>query len=407
MYSKPSIRFFLATTLSLGLALMLGANPGLLGNEVMAQNPQPPPTKINPFPKVSLVPLVILNVGLDNVAQPVFSPTGASRPAPEFFIPRNGSKEFTVTTSGGGEPTGHFSDSVPAGVLATAFQWAQNEVPAGNAVGRLRYSGCASCPASFTIQVRALSRDSVDTAIRLSLTASSGRPVVTGITRDGDDPTGQARFEIKFEHPTFDPTDSQVVATYASGLKYRLIPETNSQFADGRMQVTIPRLEVGRSVKVSLVNPYGSSSNSTVTLPEQNTDNPAFVQVNSSNEFPLSATVFGNPAFSVKHSNTGLTAESGTDEIPIQPLATASVCNKPDFIYLGAKATWLDDNDHPTSTLGTVTIGTQPPTNALLRSPNNIIHVNFTLNPLNRDKFLQVVFRGARVVGICSDRVIH
>src|SRR5260370_14451528 len=128
MYSKPSIRFFLATTLSLGLALMLGANPGLLGNEVMAQNPQPPPTKVNPFPKLSLVPLVILNVGLDNVAQPVFSPTGASRPTPEFLVPRNGAKEFTVTTSGGGDPTVRFSDSVPAGVPATAFQWEQDAV---------------------------------------------------------------------------------------------------------------------------------------------------------------------------------------------------------------------------------------------------------------------------------------
>src|SRR5260370_657215 len=128
MNRKPSIRFFLATALSAGLALMLGGNPGIFGNAVMAQNPQPPPTKVNPIPKLSLVPLVILNVGLDNVAQAVFSPTGASRPASEFLVPRNGSKEFTVTTSGGGDPTVRFSDSVPAGVPATAFQWEQDAV---------------------------------------------------------------------------------------------------------------------------------------------------------------------------------------------------------------------------------------------------------------------------------------
>src|SRR5205085_5741644 len=117
-----------------------------------------------------------------------------------------------------------------------------------------------------------------------------------------------------------------------------------------------------------------------VTLPEQRTENPPFVQVNSSNEFPDSAQLTGNPNFSVKHSNISLLAATGSDDITIQPLATTSACNKADFIYQGAKATWLDDQNRPTSTLGTVTITTQPPTNALLRSPNNRVHVSFTLN---------------------------
>jgi len=377
----------------------------MLSGAVLAQTPQPQP--INPLPKLSLVPLVILNVGLDNLAQPVSSPIGAARSAPEFFLPRNGSKEFSVTTSGGNVSV-HFSDSVPAGVSAGAFQWEQSEVPAGNAVGRLRYSGCPGCPSSFTIDIAALSRESVHTAIKITLTTSSGRPAITGITRASDAADGQPRFEIRFDRGTFDPAGSQVVATYPSGLKYRLIPDTNSQFANGEMNMTVPRLEVGRSIKVALVNEYGTSSSSTVILPEQRTENPPFVQVNSSNEFPNAAELVGNPNFSVKHSNISLLAASGSDDITVQPLATASVCNKPDFIYLGAKGTWLDDHDHPTTTLGTITIANQPPTNARLRSPNNHLHVNFTLNAgFNGDKFYQVAFSGVTVFGLCNDRVIH
>jgi len=408
MNSKPSIRCFLATTLTLGVALMLGGNPGLLGHEVLAQNPQPPLTKINPFPRVSVVPLVILNVGLDNVAQPVFSPTGASRPASEFLIPRNGSKEFTVTTSGGGEPTAHFLDSVPAGVPANAFQWVQNEVPAGNAIGRLRYSGCPGCPASFNLDIGAVSRDSVHTVVKINLTVSSGHPVVNSITEDDNgvvDGEIRPRFLIKFERSTFNPEDSQVIATYASGVRYRLIPNMLPGPGPGTMDVRIPRLEAGRSVKVSLVNEYGSV-NSTVTLPAQLNENPPFSTVNTS--------IVSNPVlptdrqFSVRHSNSGLLAIDGTDDNPIQPLATASACDRPDFIYTGAKVTWLDASGlHPTSEFGTVKITAQPPVNALLRAPNNKIRVSWTLNGLHVDTWYNVAFSGVAVVGICSDRVIH
>ena len=404
MNRKSSIRLFPATILSLGVALMLGVNLGIIGNEVRAQEPTTPTSQL---PKLSLVPLVIENVGLDNLAQPVTSPTGASRPTPEFFLPRNATKEFSVATSGG-NITVRFSNSVPAGVSASSFQWEQSEVPAGNAIGRLRYSGCPSCPATFTIEIGASSRETVHTVVKINLTTSTGRPAVTSITRNGDTNDGQPRFEIRFQRGTFDPADSQVVATYPSGLKYRLIPETSSQFANGDMNVPVPRLEVGRSIKIALVNPFGSSGNSTITLPEQLAENPPFVQVNSSNVSPDPAQVTGNPNFSVRHGNISLLAATGSDDITIQPLATTSSCNKADFIYQGAKATWLDDQNRPTTTLGTVTIGSQPPTNALLRSPNNRVHVNFTLNAgFNGDKFYQVAFIGVTVVGVCNDRIIH
>ncbi|HSP62981.1 MAG TPA: hypothetical protein VLQ90_08380, partial [Pyrinomonadaceae bacterium] len=207
MNSKPSIRFFLATALSVGIALMFGANSGIPGNEAIAQKPQP--TKPNNVPELSLVPLVILSVGLGNVSQPIGSPLGGPRPALEFLLPRfvpRGGSEFSVITSGG-NVTVHFSDGVPAGVPASAFEWEQIEVPAGNAVGRLRYKGCSSCPASFTIDIGASSRESVHTAVKINLTTSTGRPALTSIAPDGDDADGQPRFEIKFEGTTFDPAD--------------------------------------------------------------------------------------------------------------------------------------------------------------------------------------------------------
>src|SRR5215470_2764804 len=57
---------------------------------------QEPTTRVTNVPDLSLEPLVILNVSVDGVGQGVFSPTGLSRPTPEFFIPRNGSKTFVV-----------------------------------------------------------------------------------------------------------------------------------------------------------------------------------------------------------------------------------------------------------------------------------------------------------------------
>src|SRR5438552_5959394 len=274
----------IAIAFSVVVIILLGLHAGVITNPVIAQSPQPT-TQVTNVPKLSLVPLVIVNIGSGEIAFPVSSPTGAPRPIPEFFLPRNGSKEITVTTSGGNVKV-NFFNSVPPGVSATAFQWEQSSVPAGNAVGRLRYSGCASCPASFTLEVTASSNDIVHASAKITLTASSGRPVMNSITANGGDNI-EPRFEIRFQRSTFDTSDSQIVGTYASGLKYRLIPESNSQFTDGRMNVIVPRLEVDRTVRVALVNPYGSSGNTTVTLPQEGIiENPVFEQVNASGEFP-------------------------------------------------------------------------------------------------------------------------
>ena len=396
----------LAIAIGGAVAVCLGAGPEFVGNSVRAQSPQPV-SRVTNLPELSLVPLTLLNVGVDNLAQPLTSPTGISRGPAEFFLPRNfpkgGSKEVTLTTSGGNVSV-RFFDSVPAGVPATAFQWEQSELPAGNAVGRLRYNGCAGCPDSFTLHLSASSNNTVETSVKINLTTSSGRPVTTSVSADGGSDV-QPRFQIRFEPTTFETQDSQVVATYPSGLKYRLPVDSSSQLSQGIMRVVVPRLEVGRDVKLSLINPYGSSGGLSITLPQENSEHPIFEQVNASGEFPDSASV--NDTFSVKHSNSGLSAGSGSDDIPINPLATSSACDQRDFIYLSASATWLDNNDHPSSALGTVTIGRQPPANALLRTPNNVVHVNWTLNALTGDKFYQVAFRGVEVVGVCSERVVH
>src|SRR5690349_17637988 len=96
-----------------------------------AQEPTAPVTNV---PHLSLIPLTIVNIGSGEIAAPVSSPTGAPRPLPEFFLPRSDSKEITVTTSGGNLKV-NFFNSVPAGVPASAFQWEQATLPAGNAVG--------------------------------------------------------------------------------------------------------------------------------------------------------------------------------------------------------------------------------------------------------------------------------
>src|SRR5262249_26940957 len=148
-------------------------------------------------------------------------------------------------------------------------------------------------------------------------------------------------------------------------------------FGDGQVNVIIPRLEVDRNVKIALVNPYGSSGNSNVTLPKEGIiENPVFEQVNSSQVFPNSAQV--GDTFSVRQGNTGLTDISGTDDIPIQPLTSSSACNQRDYIYQGARVSWLGaqiNSDQPVTTPGPISVISQPPANALLRSPNNKIRV--------------------------------
>src|SRR5690242_21512963 len=73
------------------------SNPGALVIVIMltcvicvAQTPTPQPQQN--LPHLSLVPLTLLSVGLDDIARPLSSPTGVTFPTPEFFVPRNGTK---------------------------------------------------------------------------------------------------------------------------------------------------------------------------------------------------------------------------------------------------------------------------------------------------------------------------
>src|SRR5262249_26114119 len=105
----------------------------------------------------------------------------------------------------------------------------------------------------------------------------------------------------------------------------------------------------------------------------------------------------------------------------IQPLTSNSTCNQRDYIFQSAQVSWLADEvhvsnsgsvtgtvpDQPVTTPGPISIASQPPQNALLRSPNNKIRVSFTLKARFRDVFYQVLYKGVEVVGVCSDRVIH
>ena len=125
------------------------------------------------------------------------------------------------------------------------------------------------------------------------------------------------------------------------------------------MFVVAERLKADRNIQVFLRNGYGASSSTAVQLPlQQKENNPSFESVNSS-------TVFGsvgvNDNFSVKHTNSGAFAINGTDEITITPVQTGTTaCDQNDFIYIGASASWINGDGAPQSSLGTVTIASQP-----------------------------------------------
>jgi hypothetical protein len=112
------------------------------------------------------------------------------------------------------------------------------------------------------------------------------------------------------------------------------------------MFVVAERLKAERGIQVFLRNAYGASSSSAVTLPlQQKENNPSFECVNCS-------TVLGsvpvNDNFSVKHSNSGVTSITGTDEITITPLQTGTTpCDQNDFIYNGASASWIAGDGAP------------------------------------------------------------
>jgi len=369
----------------------------------VAQTPQPKPN----MPNLSLVPLTLVSVGLDDIAKPVSSPTGATFPTPEFFVPRNGTKTLDFITSGGSVNV-NFSNSVPPGVPGSAFEWVQQRVPAGNAIGHLRYNGCASCPASITLSVTASSNNTVHGTVKLNVTASSGKPQLTSISRSGGTEV-LPKFEVRFGAGTFDSSDSEVIANYGSNLKYRLIPDAASNFAGGSMLVVIPRLKASRNVQVLLRNPYGSSSSVGVELPVQQVENGP-LQFNCIN----CSTVFGDAhihdEYSVKHNNISPFDATGTDDITIAPLrSTQAPCDQPDVIYHTALVRWIHDDGYSgdSDDQGTVTVSSHPTTDQLLRSPQNKIQIAWRLKGFKGERWYQVMFGVIDVVGVCQNRVVQ
>lgn len=386
------------------VALMLCvASAGPAGSLALVQGPQPQP---KPGSQLGdLKPLALVNVSLDGVARPIgSSPTGTSFSTPEFAVPRSGVEKILEIRTKDGRSNVHFSRSPAAGVPQGVFAFIQESVPAPNAVGKLRFGNCtASCPSSITITVSATDPSGIVSGqLKLNLTASTGKPSLTSITRNGGTEI-RPRFEISFTEGTFDTSDSEVVATYAGNLKYRLIPENVSA---GTMFVVAERLKAERNIQVFLRNAYGSSNLFAVQLPlQQKENNPSFECVNCS---AVLGSVSVNDNFSVKHSNNGALSINGTDEITIAPLQTGTTpCDQNDFIYNGASASWINGDGAPLNNLGTVTIASQPPTNQLLRVSQSRITTSWTLNPFSVDRFYQVKFRGINVVGVCSKRVIQ
>jgi len=371
----------------------------------VAQTPTPQPQQN--LPHLSLVPLTLLSVGLDDIARPLSSPTGVTFPTPEFFVPRNGTKTLDFITSGGNLKV-NFSNSVPAGASASAFEWVQLSVPAGNAVGHLRYNGCASCPASINLSVTASSNNTVHGLVKLNLTASSGKPQITSISRSGGTEV-QPRYEVKFVAGTFDTTDSEVIANYGNSLKYRLTPNATSNFSGGSMLVVIPRLKASRNVQVLLRNPYGSSNSLGIELPLQQVENGP-LQFNCIN----CSTVFGDAnihdEYSVKHNNIGPLDATGTDDITIAPVRSGQTpCDQPDVIYHTALVRWIHDDGYSgdSADQGTVTVSSHPTTDQLLRSPENKIQIAWRLKGFKGERWYQVMFGVIDVVGVCQNRIVQ
>jgi hypothetical protein len=238
-------------------------------------------------------------------------------------------------------------------------------------------------------------------------TASTKKPDFLSISPRGG-PEIEAAYEIRFTPGTFQALDSEVVAVYDHGtFKYKLIPEKDSNIAGGIAHVKIPRLKIDRNVGVFLRNRLGVSLTKNVILPLQSTETglPRFECVNCSH-------VFGNgvynDAYSVKHTNSGVAQINGTDVITISPPNSGvPPCNSRDFIYAGSRASWLDpQTEKPVEGHGTVTVVAQPPVNALLRAPNHKVTLNWTLPGKHGDRFYQVFFEGAEILGVCPERVV-
>ena len=370
-------------------------------------------------PNLSLVPVALVNVGMDGAARAFKTPTGIQLPMPEFVVPRNGTKLFDIATSGGNVRV-NFSNSVPAGVPAGAFAWETASAPAGNAVGRLRYNGCASCPVSFTFGVTASSNGSDSGSIKLTLVASNSRPSISSVVLSRVPSQLEPEFRINFAAGSVDPSDTEIVARYAGNLLIRLTAVNPTNFANGIATVVIPRLALDRSVQVFMRNPYGSSSIFTVQLPAQSSENPGFGCVNCGGPAPPDGTLTSLKQttvlvpYTATHINIGPVTVSGTDEIGLQSIFSgndtsvrsgALPCGQVDFIYTGSRATWFDANGHPTTSPGTVSIVVQPPVNAPLRRPANNVRMAWTLNAFQGTKIYQIVASGAFVEGVCADRI--
>ena len=381
---------------------VLGGAPG--SRIVLAQKPVPPGTPVPTAPKLSLVPLKLISASVDGVAKGITSINNTPLPTPEFTVPRTVAKTIGFTTQDA-IGTVKFSHTLPSGVPASAFAWESETVAAG-AQGRLRYNGCASCPATITIGVHAAdTQHAADGQVRLTLTASTGRPAGVTVTNTGGS-AAQPEFQIRFTAGTFDLADSQIIATYAGGLKYRLLPDRSSNIAQGTIVAVIPRLKVDRNVQVALSNVYGAGT-ANVTLPAQPQEAPGPFECVNCSDVLNPATV--HDTFSVKHTNNGPLDASGSDDVTITPLQPAApACDQVDFVYTGAAVSWINpDTGAAISDVGTVAIASQPPANSALRAPQNVVHVTWTLKGLKGERWFQVAFRGVDVVGVCSNRVVQ
>jgi hypothetical protein len=229
-------------------------------------------------------------------------------------------------------------------------------------------------------------------------------------------------FRINFAAGSFDPSDTEIIAAYAGNLMIRLTPRSATTVTSVSATVVIPRLKIERSVQVFMRNPFGTSNQIAVQLPSQSTDNPSFGCVNCGGPAPPDG---ANPPhnqttvlvpFTASHFNIGPVTVRGTDEIGLQSITGGNdtsartgplPCGELDFIYTGARATWFDNNGHPTNSPGTVSIVGQPPVNAPLRRPNNNVRMAWTLNAFQGTHIYQIVATGAFVEGVCSDRIVR
>jgi hypothetical protein len=358
----------------------------------------------------------MLGVAVDGIMHPTGSFTEVPRPAPNFKVPRNGrTKTFEFRTRDG-RGNVRFSHAAPASVPATAFTWLQDSGASPNAVGRLRYNGgCDNCPNTFTFTVSAT--DGFDTRgaqVELTMTFSTAIPNLISITRTpGDTNNIEPRFDITFEPSTFDSRDRQLIAIYSGGLRYRLLPDAVSSLGPGTLRAAVPRMKLDRSVQIGLINPFGQATGN-VQLPAQSGEGtPAFECINCSTPCVNCSGAFTVPLgdnYSISHNHFTALGASGNDEVRITPLQTgATPCNQQDFIYTGSRISILSlsGNNPPVSSPGSVSITSQPPTNEPLRSSNNSIRVAWSKPGLVSDWWYQVAIKGARVLGVCSNRVVQ